>query len=335
MENLKLSIIIPVYNSEKYLESCVQSIQAQSYKNLEIILVDDESSDGSGAICDRLANEDSRIVVIHKKNGGTASARNTGIDNVTGDYMTFMDNDDYWEGADSISEIMAQLSESGADVLFHENTVYWQDTDKTISPNMSLTRSDVVGKPFDVALGNVIKSGIFSMFCVWSKVIKTSVVKKNGVRFPDGKRNEDTYFCGKLLLAASSLDLYEKSFYIYRKGHTSAQTTSGIKYNLLRDLQFVCEDFVEAVNASDVPAETKDVLLAYIAYPYSVWMGQSQMVSDANVEEDVKVMKKYKYLLDHDVHPSVTKIKLFCKVFGFSLTSKFLAFYIKKTNHLG
>lgn len=89
-----ISIIVPVYNSEKYLSRCIESILAQSFKNLEIILIDDGSKDASSSICDSYAASDSRIKVIHQENGGIAKAQNTGLDIAHGDYIAFADNDD-------------------------------------------------------------------------------------------------------------------------------------------------------------------------------------------------------------------------------------------------
>ena len=95
MNDPLISVLVPVYKTEAYLARCVSSICNQTYKNLEIILVDDGSPDGSGALCDQLAQEDSRIRVIHKENGGLASTRNVGIDAMTGDYVAFIDSDDH------------------------------------------------------------------------------------------------------------------------------------------------------------------------------------------------------------------------------------------------
>lgn len=93
--NVKVSIIIPIYNVERFVTKCIQSACDQSYKNIEIILVDDESKDGSGQIADSFSQKDERITVIHKKNGGVSSARNAGIEASTGDYICFIDGDDY------------------------------------------------------------------------------------------------------------------------------------------------------------------------------------------------------------------------------------------------
>lgn len=103
---MKISIIIPVYNSTLYLKQCVESILAQTYHNFEILLVDDGSTDDSPMICDEYAKKDDRIVTIHKQNGGTSDARNVGLEKASGDYITFMDNDDYWSDPDALCDII-------------------------------------------------------------------------------------------------------------------------------------------------------------------------------------------------------------------------------------
>ena len=94
-----ISVIVPVYNAEKYLDKCVESIVNQTYKDLEIILVDDGSPDNCPAMCDEWAKKDGRIKVIHKSNGGVSSARNVGLDSFSGEYVTFIDSDDYIESS--------------------------------------------------------------------------------------------------------------------------------------------------------------------------------------------------------------------------------------------
>ena len=109
-----ISVIVPVYNVEPYLRKCVDSILAQSYSNLEVILVDDGSPDGCGAICDEYAAKDARVRVIHKPNGGISDARNAGLDIMTGDYVTFVDSDD-WIDEQHLSSLYA-LVKGGADI---------------------------------------------------------------------------------------------------------------------------------------------------------------------------------------------------------------------------
>ena len=110
----KISVIVPIYNTEKYLKRCFDSILSSTYENLEVILVDDGSPDNSGKICDEYAARDSRIRVIHKKNGGLSSARNAGLDIATGDYVTFVDSDDYI--ASDIYEKLVACMIDGVDI---------------------------------------------------------------------------------------------------------------------------------------------------------------------------------------------------------------------------
>lgn len=113
MEHPRISVIVPVYNVEQYLEKCVKSICGQTYRELEIILVDDGSPDGSGALCDTLAAQDERIRVIHQKNGGLSAARNAGLDAATGAYVAFIDSDDYI-APDMMERLYTALAEADA-----------------------------------------------------------------------------------------------------------------------------------------------------------------------------------------------------------------------------
>ena len=135
MDNKELiSVIVPVYNVRTYLEKCFDSVAGQSWRNLEIILVDDGSTDGSGELCEELAGRDSRVRVIHKKNGGLGSARNAGIDAAKGELLSFVDSDDWIEGGmyDTMTEIMhrenAQIIACGIKRVSEAGTVsYYQD----------------------------------------------------------------------------------------------------------------------------------------------------------------------------------------------------------------
>ena len=115
MNNPKISVIVPVYKVEKYLDNCIESIVNQTYRNLEIILVDDGSPDNCPAMCDKWAKKDSRIKVIHKENGGVSEARNTALDVITGEYVTFVDSDD-WIDSDMLEYMQSELEMNTADI---------------------------------------------------------------------------------------------------------------------------------------------------------------------------------------------------------------------------
>ena len=134
-----VSVIVPVYKVEKYLDKCVESIVGQTYKNLEIILVDDGSPDNCPAMCDKWADRDSRIKVIHKQNGGVSSARNAGIDAVQGEFIGFVDSDDWLEPdmydclVKNALEYNADISRCGYFVDWSDHTSYVGSTEKKIN----------------------------------------------------------------------------------------------------------------------------------------------------------------------------------------------------------
>ena len=114
---LVISVIIPVYNVERYLLECIDSVLSQSYKNIEIILVDDGSTDSSSLICDQIKEKSDKVVVIHKQNGGLSDARNAGIQVATGEYILFLDSDDFWDDKNAVFNLVNRVTKTQADVL--------------------------------------------------------------------------------------------------------------------------------------------------------------------------------------------------------------------------
>jgi glycosyltransferase involved in cell wall biosynthesis len=326
---MKISIIIPVYNSTLYLKQCVESILAQTYHNLEILLVDDGSTDDSPKICDEYATKDSRIITIHKQNGGTSDARNVGLEKASGDYITFMDNDDYWSNPEALNDIVKIIDETQPDVVMHTNMVYWQDKEKTVNPP-SFDRRLVSGKKREDAVGNLIKSGMLTV-TVWTKLVKTSLIREHDLYFKKGIRNEDTDWIARMLIYAERFEWYDKPFYMYRKGHETAQTSQKMKYYMVNDLKNILIEYTEYAQ-QHMDEKYRRVFYSYLAYPYAVWMGQAYLIEqNEQIKKDRKLMKKYDYLLSYDMNPAVHLVHLVYRILGFELTSKILMLYIKKT----
>lgn len=321
---VRFSIIIPVYNAEKYIEECVKSITQQSYKNFEVILVDDESSDHSGEICDGMAKSEQRIKVIHQRNSGTSGARNTGLKATLGDYVLFMDNDDYWNGTDVLEQLDNQIRESQADVIMFDNCTYWETEKKMTYGNYQIKRADVLesGNP----IMYVIESGQMSR-AVWNKAVKRDLIFKNELWFKENIRNEDTEWTARLFQKAESYDWCEKVFYVYRKGHMGAQTSGRITYKMWTDLKNIIRKTVD--DAQGLPEKGKQALLNYISYPYAVCMGQMELVQGV-MEGDIQELKQYRFLLKISKDPYVKKIKICYRILGWRITAKLIALYMKK-----
>ena len=185
-----ISVIVPVYNVEPYLRKCLDSIVGQTYSDLEILIIDDGSTDGSGKICDEYAAQYERIQVFHTENKGLSCARNLGLDNANGDWIGFVDSDD-WIELDMYEALIRKAKETGADIV--ECGVLTEYTTRTIkSPAINDTVSDTE------ALDALIKGSIRTQ--VWNKIYRSSLFYT--IRFPDGQAYEDISTTYKLLVSS-------------------------------------------------------------------------------------------------------------------------------------
>lgn len=216
-----ISVIVPVYRTEAYLDRCVESIVEQSYENLEIILVDDGSPDNCPAMCDAWAEKDRRVKVIHKQNGGLSDARNAGLSVCTGAYIAFVDSDD-WIHPDYIrllyitaQKYNAQIS--ACDVQF----VYEGDSVKSAP-------STVTSKCYtpEQAIATLIKGCVFRAVA-WNKLYQRSIIQSE--RFPIGKNHEDEFFTYRILDRAVRLAYVDAPLYFYFQRPGSIMHMTSIK----------------------------------------------------------------------------------------------------------
>lgn len=218
-----VSIIVPIFNVEKYLIRCIESIVNQTYSNLEIILVDDGSPDNCPQICDEWANKDSRIKVIHKENGGLSDARNAGIELATGEYISFIDSDDYVD-LRFIELLLQTMLQENSDIVeckvvkFFENGAY------------ETTSDDLATKDFSAeeALSALIDDKELHQY-VWNKFYKASLV--DDILFPIGKYHEDEFWTHQVFGRAQKVIKINKSLYYYFQRNDSIM---GLSYNMSR-----------------------------------------------------------------------------------------------------
>ena len=219
MEEL-ISVIVPVYNVKNYLTTCVKSIVAQSYGNLEIILVDDGSTDGSGNICDELVNFDKRIKVVHKVNGGLSDARNYGMKKSHGDFYAFIDSDDALH-KDFFMELMNAQHKYNADIVACDMTLFSRYEEL---PQLYAMRHDIKAKLFirDDALKEYFVPAeeriIHHGLCM--KIYRRSLF--DGLQFFKGKLHEDLYITYKLLDIANRTVYVDCPYYFYFQSNTSS-----------------------------------------------------------------------------------------------------------------
>ncbi len=207
----KISVIVPVYNVALYLPECIESIISQTYKDLEIILVDDGSTDNSGAICDAYQEKDARIVVLHKQNEGLSEARNNGMDMATGEYITFVDSDDYIHP--KMYEFLARAIEDyGADVSSSSYVSFkdGEQPEESVAAANSYSFKRIENR--QQYRDNFLDPN-FTHY-VWRSLYKKDFLKN--LRFEKGKRLEDVMFCAKMSRVISKRVVITDKLYYYR-----------------------------------------------------------------------------------------------------------------------
>lgn len=215
-----ISVIVPIYNVETYLDRCVSSIVNQTYRNLEIILVDDGSPDSSPDMCDVWAEKDSRIKVIHKTNGGLSDARNAGMAAATGELMGFVDSDD-WVSPDMYQLLFDRMMIDESDIAACGVEMVWEDD----TPSRLLTPSgNCILSQFE-AMKAIIQESWLKL-PVWYKLYKTEMIRD--ISFPKGKYHEDAFWSYQAIGKAKCVSVFDKPCYFYtqRSGSIMGNTYS-------------------------------------------------------------------------------------------------------------
>ncbi len=215
----KISVIVPVYNVEQYLERCVDSIINQTYTNLEIILVNDGSTDNSGKLCDELAKKDERIRVIHKENGGLSDARNRGIDESESDLVGFIDSDDYID-SDMYEVLLKNLNDTDADLSMCALYDVYNNT-----PEAQVTNKETWKLSSEQAIKMVMEAKILSVTAV-NKLYRKSLF--TDLKFEVGKIAEDAFIMIKLLDKCEKIVATneKKYYYVHRENSITTQKFS-------------------------------------------------------------------------------------------------------------
>ncbi|MCM1385978.1 MAG: glycosyltransferase [Bacillus sp. (in: Bacteria)] len=193
MRRIKISVIVPIYNTLDFLERCVDSIRMQTYENLEILLIDDGSTDGTGALCDTIARQDNRIRVYHKENGGASSARNFGLQNAIGDYISFIDSDDYID-TDIYQSMIDVIVENDYDIVQMSRDE--RDEADNRLEDVCIPPKELRFCDTETFLKELLLHQADCSFC--TKLVKRELFGK--YRFPEGKLNEDFKLLVPLLM---------------------------------------------------------------------------------------------------------------------------------------
>ena len=305
-----LSIIVPIYNVEQYLDRCIQSILNQTYQNLEIILVDDGATDCSGAIADSYAAKDKRIKVFHKENGGLSDARNYGLEHVTGDYILFIDSDDFIVNI-MCERLITVASSNNADIVSCNYYIYRGDDDISIH-TMSVQDDKRTFTGMDMLRYYLLKTEPFDLNVVWNKIFKLDLF--NGVepvRFPKGRVQEDNFTIFRLFLNANSIVTVNEPLYYYvqRAGSIMANFTRRFMIDTIESHMYMSDYLMNHCSS------VKNELQLYLLNSY-VELSRRVCANKCKKEcNDLLIQYKH-YVLDHTAdtsHNPMWKCKQYIK----------------------
>ncbi|MBQ8840656.1 MAG: glycosyltransferase [Clostridia bacterium] len=323
----KLSIIVPIYNVEKYLNQCIESILAQTMTDYEVILVDDGSLDNSGAICDEYAQKHDNVFAFHKENGGLSDARNYGVSKAQGQYIIFIDSDDYY-GETTLFEKLASViderhpvaigfSMKRVDSITGECIKYEYHYNEELLNNCS---------KMEVVLKHLIENDQF-MISACGYAVRRDFVTDNELFFEKGLVGEDIERSFRLFSYDFPIVFVDLPAYIARRGREGS-ITSTIGEKNINDLLYIVEKYASKFSNSNNPQER--LLLNYLAYQYSILCGLLIKTKDKQFKKNITTkVKELKWLLNYDLHPKVKRVRRLAKFLGISMTIKGLGFYLK------
>lgn len=321
------SIVIPIYKVEKYLKECVDSVLNQTFKDVEIILVDDGSPDECPVICDNYKNKDSRIRVIHKENGGLSSARNAGLKIASGEYTIFLDSDDFYIHNDFLEKVYAKLIEKNVDILCFRRTKYYDEI-KTFSEEFTLYDKEIEGTLqygdliYELSLRDALEAS------APLKAIKTKVLKDNNLYFKEGIFSEDVEWAFRLYPVLTSGTVLNYPDYAYRLREGSITHMIGVKN--VDDVFYSIETYSDKIKNSMLGERLKSGLMNYFAYQYFIELGLTEIVLKGKEKREyLKKLKLYKWLCGFAISRKTKKAAFVVRIFGVRGGAYVLGKYIK------
>ncbi len=317
------SVIVPVYNAQIYLHECVQSVLGQTCPDFELLLVDDGSTDESGALCDGYAQEDARVRVFHQPNAGQAAARNRALDAARGRYVLFLDADDFFCDRESFGQLAAILATRQSDMLCF-NYARCTDQDARVGPPQ-LRYPDTVAGGWDDGLllrEELVARNAFQSQA-WTKAVRRSLIEQHALRFPVGRRSgEDIVWNAALLALDARMDCTDALVYAYRKRPGSI-TRSAHGRNVDDLLYFL------RICVNELPQEERkrEIVLGYLAFQYCTLLLNWQLAGKPGRNGEQAELRALAWLLRHDRCRIVKMVHMVYRVMGVRATSALLGVY--------
>lgn len=323
------SIIVPVYNVEKYLAECVNSILSQDFQEYEIILVDDGSKDSSGKICDFLEKNNECVKVIHKKNGGLSDARNCGVKIASGDYLLFIDSDDYIS-MNSLKIIEKTINKFNLpDIICLECVKIYEDS-STIVPMNDGIDSSINGLQGDNLYQYLANLNKFPASAC-TKAINRNFFIKNNLFFEVGKLSEDLEWGMRLFMSAKKIVYCSVPYYNYRQARNGSISTTASENNMFHIIDTIKKGCRLAEEAN--LESQKKMIYSFVEYIYRLLILGYSEISKENKKKYKDILKEYKYVLGTRNDKRSIMIRVAYNLLGIEFTSillkKYISFRIK------
>lgn len=317
---MKVSFVLPIYNVLPYLERCVQSLLCQTYKDFEIILVDDGSPDGCGKLCDELATRDERIRVIHQENKGLSGARNTGIDNAKGEYIIFVDSDDLWLLDDGLETVMKQC-DKGTDMICFKAVDIWTNGRKSIGRDYDLEA--IARQPNVQALFEYVIRNQTLRLTAWLVVVRRQILIDHDIFFPSRRIGEDFFWHMHLWQYLNNVKMVNVNLYGYWHRQGSI-TTAAVSLRPYHDYDKTFTYWEEQQRQGCVNG---DIILGHMA---NIWINrgyQFYRLTPADKPVALDILRKHTDLLNYAITPKAKRTALLLRYFGLRTTVFLLSVY--------
>lgn len=323
-----LSFIIPVYNVEAYLKKCINSILEQSGADCEVILVDDGSTDGSGLICDDFSEKNTNVRVLHQKNSGHSVARNAGLKMAVGEYVSFIDSDDYI-GQGCVKEILNWIKTTDADICFMEGYKLFSDG-TTESLGDEIDRSQILGRSQEKVFQHLATRPKYPGSAC-TKLFRREFLMENDLKFPiDLTHAEDLTLCLNCLLKAERFDALPCPFYYYRQNREGSMT-SKISGSSFHGLSKFVSNFADSLTDKQRNPHTRitGYAMAFVAYEYSILLWEYSRLNTAEKNAAKEFLQDYKWVLSYGASKKTKLIQKVVRIVGVDLTAKLLDVYMR------
>jgi len=321
MHNPFISYIIPCYNVAPFLRQCVESILSQTYSSFEIILVDDGSKDDTPALCDQLALSDSRIQVIHQPNQGLGGARNTGLHQAKGDYIIYLDSDDFWTDNNALQTLISHLS-SNIDVLGF-NCSYYYPQSNTYAPWSPFDSTLSTPMPFQTAFPVLSAQGITPMSACL-KLIRRQWLIQNELFFHTGILAEDIPWLIHMIDCNPTICFINIYIYAYRQNTTTSITRHSTTNSFNHLLSILNSEYI-LIPSRHLTPQAHDAVMSFLAYEFCILLA---LVWDTNNKYiNIQELHKLVHLLHYTQNPKVRLSAILYHIVGLRVTCRMLNLY--------